>query len=169
MIPKKRSRRELAINAYWRLFSTRLGPGLDAAQDLNKSMVKSGDPTALPPGAFRNQHLKMLLALEPDDVKEQVEKSRRAAGGDEEDIGRKLREAVTEDERLEAAQEYQEYVNMFNSTNKDLLRIFSRIVRVTRTLDAIADTVLDVLPDWSLTVFFGGPEPIRGGGIHCIT
>lgn len=71
-------------------------------------MLKRGDPTALPAGAFRNQHLKKLLALEPPEVKEQVENSRREAGGDEEDLSAKLREAVTEEERQEAAKEYQE-------------------------------------------------------------
>lgn len=80
LIPKKRSRRELSINAYWRLFSTRLGPGLDDAQDDNKHKLKTGDPSALPPGAFRNQYLKNRLHVETAEVKEQVEKSRRAAG-----------------------------------------------------------------------------------------
>lgn len=62
----------------------------------------------MPPGAFRNQHLKTLLALEPAEVREQVENSRREAGSDEEDISRKIREANTEEERQEAAKDYQE-------------------------------------------------------------
>lgn len=101
LIPTKNSRRELAINAYWRLFNDRLTPALQAA-----TLAYTGKK--IPPGAFRNKWLKEQLAEEPDDVKELVEKSIWSAGSEEIDFVAQIVQATTEEDRLLAVKDYQE-------------------------------------------------------------
>lgn len=108
LTPKKASRRETAINAYWRLYLDQLSAARAADAQEYRDKCKADGTQPMPPGAHRNKFLKEKLAAESDEVKQSVEDARREANADVEDLVAKIIEATTEEDRLVAVKEFQE-------------------------------------------------------------
>jgi hypothetical protein len=157
-----RKRQEQAIHAYYRLYKNELQPEID------RDFARQVD--SISQVAHRNRFLALKFSEASDEVKENVNKNRLAAG----DVTRKEvqwadADEISEEEiqRRNAALAINEYVIQVGSERVAADNRNREIGVALRTIDRATD-IMQKMTGWNATVVLGGPDPKRGGGIHVV-